>query len=342
MRRLVPVLSILVVLTAAVAAGLVWSERRQSAVVSEVITRQAPELGPRTHLLLPSLNERTVVVPDRPHDGNEARSEDRLRRIQRRRSFTVSTNSRGLRGPEFADTAPGFRIVAYGDSVTFGWGVTEAESWPRRLSELLGVEVVNAGVPAMKPRPLGRWIQQTVGAWDADLVVFAARPHHAVPSAWQDYENALMAAQAAARPAPLVLVLPPISTFDPLGVQNQASELQRVRQIAQRLPGGPVPVLDLTPAFRAALPDEGVVMEQTGGLQRMVRLPDRAVLAEGPPPAQGALASEIVAAFEADPSIAEPLFFDGGHPDAAGFAVFSSAVAAWLRSERLVPPPAGG
>ena len=337
MRRLIPLLSVAVVVVAAVVAGWIWSERQQRAVVSEVITRQAPELGPRTHLLLPSLHDRTVVVPDRPHDGNETRTADRLARIQRRRVFTVSTNARGLRGPDFADKADGFRILAYGDSVTFGWGVTEAESWPARLRAELGVEVVNAGVPAMKPLPMSRWIQQSVRQWDADLVIFAARPYHAVPSAWQDYENALRAAQAAASPARLAVVLPPISTFDPLGVQNQQSELRRVQEIARRLPGGPVPVLDLTPAFRAAMPAEGVVMETQGAVQRMVRLPDRAVLAEGPVPAQGQLAAELVAAFEADESIAEPLFFDGGHPDAAGFAVFSDALATWLQQQGLVP-----
>ncbi len=341
MRRLLPVLSVLLVVTALVATGLVLRQRQQpGAVVSETITRQAPELGPRTHLLLPNLDGRTVVVPDRPHDGNETRSADRLARIQRRRSFRVWTNDRGLRGPAFADQATTFRIVAFGDSVTFGWGVTADESWPARLAETLGVEVINAGVPAMKPLPMSRWIQQTEGQLDADLVIFAARPHHAVPNAWQEYETALRTTAQAVHPARLAIVLPPISTFDPLGVQNQQSELRRIETIARRIPGGAVPVFDLTPAFRAALPERGVVMELAGAEQRMVTLPDRRVIAAGAPPAQGALAPALVAAFENDESIVEPLFFDGGHPDAEGFEVFAAALAQWLRAQRLVPGPA--
>jgi hypothetical protein len=62
----------------------------------------------------------------------------------------VSTNSRGLRGlEEYAyDRRPGVpRIVALGDSFTFGDEVGDGDAWPRRLAgELPGVEVLNLGV----------------------------------------------------------------------------------------------------------------------------------------------------------------------------------------------------
>jgi hypothetical protein len=63
---------------------------------------------------------------------------------------TVSSNSRGIRGR--AEHAPGRRpgggrIVALGDSFTFGEGVGDDEAFPHVLQELLpGTEVINLGV----------------------------------------------------------------------------------------------------------------------------------------------------------------------------------------------------
>ena len=64
------------------------------------------------------------------------------------------TNSLGLRAPELGPRRPGRpRIAAFGDSVTFGWGVAQGEEWPgfaeRELAARLGAgaaEVVNCGV----------------------------------------------------------------------------------------------------------------------------------------------------------------------------------------------------
>jgi len=54
-----------------------------------------------------------------------------------------SINSKGLRGPEFDPkfTADEFRVIALGDSCTFGKGVLESESWPRQLERLLQQEM---------------------------------------------------------------------------------------------------------------------------------------------------------------------------------------------------------
>ena len=66
----------------------------------------------------------------------------------------VQINSIGLRSPEIASPKPAGqkRVLALGDSVTFGWGVPEEESFSRRLEGALRqqlacpVEVINAGV----------------------------------------------------------------------------------------------------------------------------------------------------------------------------------------------------
>ena len=68
-------------------------------------------------------------------------------------AYQVHINALGLRGPEIARTPPPgrTRILALGDSMTFGFYLEESETWPARLEALLrgegrDVEVVNAGV----------------------------------------------------------------------------------------------------------------------------------------------------------------------------------------------------
>jgi lysophospholipase L1-like esterase len=77
-------------------------------------------------------------------------------------------------------------------------------------------------------------------------------------------------------------------------------------------------------------------MEMEGSLQRMVRLPGRTVVAEGHGEGDR-LAPELVAAFESDLGLIEPMFFDGGHPDEQGYRLFATEVARSLRGMRWVP-----
>lgn len=324
LRVAVPVLS-LALAAASVVAGL-WWRRTHAGTVSEVITRPAPELGPRAHLLLPGLRDAVVVVPDRPHDPAEVRSADRLERIQRTRSFRVSTNAQGFRGPPLADSAAG-RVVCLGDSVTFGWGLPEPRSYPRQLAGLLGVDVVNAGVPAMKPGSIAAWAQQHLAALRPSLVLFARRPDHMLPDPWGDYQRAVRMVEQVARPAPVGVILPPVGTFDPKAAQEWPAESARVRELV-----APTPVLELTTVFREALPRPGVILEQEAGRQRVVRLPDRSLVLDVAAPEHG-LADEIVALFEDDAQVSEPLFFDGGHPDAEGMTLFAHAVADWITAQ---------
>ena len=65
----------------------------------------------------------------------------------------VAIDREGLRGPEIGIKAPGtLRVLALGDSFTFGVGARERETYPARLQEILrsrGIhaEVLNAGAP---------------------------------------------------------------------------------------------------------------------------------------------------------------------------------------------------
>lgn len=95
-------------------------------------------------------------------------------------SMYVRTNALGLRGPEIAvDRRPGsVRVLALGDSFTFGYGVDAERSWPARLAELargrgVPVEVVNAGFSGFSPSGYLRYVREVGSRLDPDLIVVA-------------------------------------------------------------------------------------------------------------------------------------------------------------------------
>ncbi|MEE4356036.1 MAG: arylesterase [Desulfococcaceae bacterium] len=50
--------------------------------------------------------------------------------------------------PEIRNASPrGENIICFGDSLTYGSGASEGKDYPSRLSEMLGMPVINAGVP---------------------------------------------------------------------------------------------------------------------------------------------------------------------------------------------------
>jgi acyl-CoA hydrolase len=51
------------------------------------------------------------------------------------------------REPRLPALAEGARVLAFGDSVTYGTGAGEDEDWPALLAVATGWEVVNAGIP---------------------------------------------------------------------------------------------------------------------------------------------------------------------------------------------------
>lgn len=92
-----------------------------------------------------------------------------------------STNSRGWRGPEFEPTfgPDEYRVVALGDSCTFGKGVVEPGSWPRQLERMLTEQmgdeitplVANLGVNGYSSSHYLSVFKRSVKQLKPDLVV---------------------------------------------------------------------------------------------------------------------------------------------------------------------------
>ena len=330
-RWVVPAASVAVALVALGVGAYVTWYRQAHRVASDVITRTEEELGRQTQVMLPALEGRTVWIPDRPHNPEEMHGPDRMKRFGRKRSFKVSTNSLGMRGPEPATPAPAGRVVCAGDSITFGWGVRVHEAYPALLARLLEVEVLNGARPAAAPWDVAAWVRQQAPRLKPALVLFVKSPAAKnMRDPVDNYVKLVQQAAAAVRPARLAVVLPPLSTFAPHGDRTGA----HARQIAARL--RPIPVLDLTPIFRARQKKLTGVLGKLGPQrQQILAQPSGRVMLEAEAPPTGGLAPEVGQFFERHPKLSEPLIFDGGHPDVAGHRLMAAAITVWIREQGL-------
>jgi lysophospholipase L1-like esterase len=302
----------------------------EAGLISADLLIDTPALGPGAALLRANMRNARVVAPDRPHNPQDISAGNRLDRTTRTRAFLVNTNSQGFRGPEFTSPAQGFRIAAVGDSVTFGWGVADDQSWPAQLNDITNIEVLNLGIPAGETEMLTRLVVAEGKKWDADIVLFSEWPEFMKAGHWKAYAEQVVRLREAIAPAKLAIVLPPVSSFDPLRMAVAHGAIERVRTTV-----GDIPVLDLSDPFKAQK-QAGVVLRTQDGKQQLVRVPTGEVVAEGSG-APDRIAPEIIAAFEADSSLAEPLFFDGGHPTVEGNQVAAQAIASWLRELGWIP-----
>ncbi len=63
-------------------------------------------------------------------------------------ALTVALAACGSKSPRLAQLGANDVIVAFGDSLTYGTGAAEQESFPALLAQLVGRKVVRAGCPA--------------------------------------------------------------------------------------------------------------------------------------------------------------------------------------------------
>jgi hypothetical protein len=332
--------AIAVVILALGIAGFVTYRRNQHRALSDEITARWDALGGEPWLL-PHLDNARVVQPDRPHSFTEVHSwrKGEGAQISRTREYRLRTNSQRMRGPEFGGKdANTPRIIAIGDSVTHGWGVSEPESYPAQLQSILRqqghrTEVLNAGVPANPVSVMTRWCTSIAPTLQPDVILWTRRPNHQSPAPIQGYAQAVRACQQATG-AKILVILPPISTFDLRGNQAWSGERDALSQQLQ--PAG-IGVLELTDIFRKAQAGRGEVLVDQGSQVAVVDQETGKTWMTAPK-APHDLHPTIYALFEKEPSVREALFFDEGHPDAAGFTVFAQAVAEAVTPLLFGPP----
>jgi len=100
----------------------------------------------------------------------------------------VHFNERGLRDDTIKPKAPSeYRILALGDSVTFGWGVVQPDIFPARLQRILSAElrrpvrVINAGVAGYNTVQEHTFFRMEGLSLQPDLVVLLYHPNDIEP-----------------------------------------------------------------------------------------------------------------------------------------------------------------
>ncbi len=311
--------------------GGAWVQlrRRRDQRESDPIMGPWPALGPGSSWLLPSLEDARMVVPDRPHAHAEDDDPDTRKAIKRVRSFRVNTNAQRLRGPAFA-AAPAegvFRILAVGDSTTFGWGVEDSHAWPPLLEAELSarghrVEVLNAGVPSLGFRGVAAYLRTQAPGLSPHAVIIGRRPD--MQFSRSTFPGELRSIAPSLPGVRWMMAMPPISRFDPNGRRLWPTDEAEVSAALGSDPG--VHVVELTPAFREAQGQRGHDLVERDGALHVVDLDSGETLLTTAIP-ERELPREIYDLFERDRGVAEPLIFDGGHPDAEGNALVARVLA---------------
>ncbi len=159
------------------------------ASLSILLTAGALELIFRlTHPPHPELRQPQVRYVRVDADPARGRSSGYAYLVPNQQAFhleaPVSSNSLGLRGPEIQQPKPAgrYRILAVGDSHTFGFGVAESDTWPsileRRLRRAdgwrdLDLEVVNGGIEALSLDQEVQLFKDRLLELEPDLVLWA-------------------------------------------------------------------------------------------------------------------------------------------------------------------------
>jgi lysophospholipase L1-like esterase len=118
----------------------------------------------------------------------------------------VTTNSQGFRGPDPASPKPQgrFRVVAVGDSVTFGFGVNDADTFCAQAEQMLrarmpglDLDVVNIAVPGFGTRQEVALLRRNVARLEPNLVLVGLYSND-VPDSLEDGTGGTTVATAGA------------------------------------------------------------------------------------------------------------------------------------------------
>lgn len=247
-------------------------------------------------------------------------------------AFTVSTNSYRMRGKAEPPADGRRRILAIGDSTTFGLGVDDAEAWPAQLERLLNAQglpaaVFNGGVTGYSAYQGLRYLEKYGLPLRPDLVIATFGYNDA--QSWTENSDLLQA-----------------SLTQPIEPDNAPIKLlgflQHVQRLARRLVitefvGAPVrPRLDAG-EFRSMLARIHERCGRVGAKLVLISWPEAAQISEkDPAPRHYQAEIKTLAAERGIPLIdlyppfavaGEPLFIDAVHANAAGCRIAAEAIA---------------
>jgi len=115
-------------------------------------------------------------------------------------NLSYHINSLGMRGPEIEKPKRGYRIIALGNSCTFGWGVSYDQTWTHQLQIILNdrlpgrdIEVINAGVPGYSSEQGKRYLSDKLLGLKPDmvLIMFGFNDHYPAGRGITDSEQKL-------------------------------------------------------------------------------------------------------------------------------------------------------
>jgi lysophospholipase L1-like esterase len=86
-------------------------------------------------------------------------------------AFAIALSGCGEKAARLPKLEPGEAIVAFGDSLTYGTGARESESYPAVLATLIGREVVRAGVPGEVTAQGVRRLPEVIEEFQPRLVI---------------------------------------------------------------------------------------------------------------------------------------------------------------------------
>ena len=305
---------------------------------------------------LANVRNARVTVPGCPHFQPGFTSDPES--VQRRVTYTLSTNSHALRDDEFPlEKAPGeIRIAAVGECVTFGNGVNNDQTWPALLEADLReaypdrrIEVINAGKPGPPGSVLDR-LREDIPQFSPDVVLFSPgaespfAPDHVNIESYrlhlepQEYDRLLSDFDALLEEAlqlsrkhgfQLVLVTPTINSFF---LPDGKLWVDALRNFGAE---HDLPVLDTTRIFQKMERREGLVFEKEGQQQSVVAVRDGepTTLFQVTYDGERHISPEIYAWLDDHPRVSPLLSIDENHPNPRGHRVISTAALRLLQRE---------
>lgn len=153
--------------------GLAIGSIAVTLIVFEILCRTIVDDGMHYHLEMWKYATDLKVISDDPAIGHQhiPNSQAHLMGVD------VDINSDGLRDEPISLADEEFRVLMLGDSLTFGWGVPQAETVAARLEQSLeaqlsqSVDVINAGVGNYNTAMEVAWFFRDGLAFEPDAIV---------------------------------------------------------------------------------------------------------------------------------------------------------------------------